>query len=522
MNQKQTNRLLLAMLCVGFLLRMIWIHHVPPGLNSDELLMAYDGACVLQTGKDHHGDWFPVFFQQSGEYRQPIYVYLAGLFSSTFGINAVTVRIVSVLCGTISILMTYLLVRTIRNNHTALIAAALVTLSPWNIFFSRLGWEPILQTPLQLMGFWMFFRWTTTRSMRDILISTVSFALTFYTYPVERLFIPLMLLSLVVLYYKPLIESWKQSLTCFFVFIILLIPSIWSYFQFYEAMQARWMFLSVFNQPGGSLLFFQHWLLHLSPMFQFITGSSFGMKGGMAYLILLPFFYTGLVQLIREKQPSGFVLIWWFLVFSIPASMTYDRYDINSIPSSMRSTCGIPILEIVSAIGIYWVYNRLSSKTRKFNFGYGIGILIVINAGYVLYNYYFQYAESNYESSHYGFDSLVEYIEENKAEYDKVIISHKIGLHPVSIAVFSNRSPSPFDHTDYPKYVLPFYHYVPTYYNWGMREYETHGTINRWYYLGEGHLLLAAKAGELTEETPLHTIHYPNGKPAFQFFEVNR
>ncbi len=522
MNQKQTAFFIVLLLCIGFFLRVVWLDSVPPGLNSDELLMAYDGASVYHTGKDHHGDWFPLFFKQSGEYRQPIYVYLAGIFSYFLGINAYSVRIVSVIFGTLSILMTYLFVKEIHNKPTALIAAALVTISPWNIFFSRVGWEPVLQTPVQLFALWMFFRWTKTHFLKHLLLATFSFALTFYTYPVERLFIPLMLLALVVLHFKQLAVHWKQTTMAFVLFLMMLIPSIWAYFQYYEAMQARWLFLSVFHLPDGYLQFVQHWLLHLSPMFQFITGSSFGMIGGQAYLVLLPFFYVGLIQLIRNNQPSGLILLWWFLVFSIPASMTYDRYDINSIPSSMRATCGMPILEIISAYGIYSVSAWLQSKNNNQYFAYIVGAFIFINAAYVLYDYYVRYAEYSIESSHYGFDQLVHYIEENKQDFDQVIISHKIGLHPISIASFSHRPPSPFDHSDYPKYVLPFYHYVPTYYPWGLREYERHGTISRWYYLGEGTLLLAAKANEITGAEPVHTIYYPNSEPAYELYTVNR
>lgn len=517
-----TSYYALAFLIVtGFLLRIIWIDTVPSGLNSDELLKAFDGASVWLTGRDHHGAWFPVFFEQSGEFSPPLYIYFSGLFSAWFGITPCTVRLPSILLGCVSIWLTFEFVNRISNAKTALVASLLVALSPWNIFYSRLGWEAIMQVPLQLIALWQFIQWYKTKSHFNLFISTTAFALTFYSYPTERLFIPLMLILTCVVSYKKWKKNYKQLMICAIWFLLLMLPTVYIYVTHNGQMQARWNFLSVFNQPDGVPIFLQQWLLHLSPLFLFITGSHFGMMGGAALLVLLPFFYMGLWNCLYRHSSSDILLLGWFIFFSIPASMTFDRYDPDSMPNSLRTTCGMPILEIISAMGITFCYQWLQSSNAKKMFASCLLTAIAINAGVVLYDYYFRYPNYAIPTSHYGFQELVEYTEAHKDEYDKIIIAHKIGLHPISIAVFSKRPPSPFSHTDYPKYVLPFYHYVPTYHDWGAAEYDRFGLISRWYYQGEGKLLIAAKAGEIDDAEPIHTVRYPNGKPAYQLYEIN-
>lgn len=516
------QNVLLVILVTTLLLRLFDVGSIPSSLNSDELLKAYDGASVWLTGKDHHGSWFPLFFEQSGEYSPPLYIYFSGLFSSCFGIGPVMVRLPSVLLGYVSVLFTLYFLRRISTEKTALVAAALVAVSPWHIFYSRIGWEAVLQVPMQLIAFLFLEKWVNDNAFKSLIISTTAFALTLYAYPTERLFIPLMLLWICMVYYKQIIQQYKQVILCLGWFVILMLPTINMYINHQQQMQARWQFLSVFHLTDGWLVFFTQWLEHLSPMFLFITGSYFGMIGGVALLVILPFFYLGLWTCVRRHNKSDLILLGWFLLFSVPASMTYDRYDSSSMPNSLRTTCGMPVIEIISAYGIMACYDWIKQEDVKKYFFYGIALLIIPNAAYVYYDYSKHYSNRVIESSQFNFQLLVKFIETFKYDYDKVIISHKIGLHPISVAAFSKESPEPFSHEDYPKYVLPFYHYVPTYHDWGTDEYNRFGTINRWFYQGEGKLLIVAKAGEIWDEKPIFTIGYPNGEPAYEFYAVER
>ena len=239
--------LMVLITALGLAERVALLGSDPPALNSDELLKTFDGASVYRTGYDHHGHGLPLFFQQSGEYSPPLYIYFSGIFSTLFGIHPMTVRLPSALLGTLSLVLTFLLVRQFASVETALWAAGLAAVSPWNVFYSRIGWEAILQTPLQLLGLAWFFQWTRTRRLLHLWLSTGMFALTFYAYPTARLFTPLLLVGMVWIFRRELFDEWRSPAICATFFFLCLGPYINELFRTYHAMQARWMFLSVFH-----------------------------------------------------------------------------------------------------------------------------------------------------------------------------------------------------------------------------------------------------------------------------------
>jgi hypothetical protein len=52
-------------------LRFIDLERVPPGLNVDEALNAYEAYSILRTGRDEWGRVFPVTFRAFNDYRRP-------------------------------------------------------------------------------------------------------------------------------------------------------------------------------------------------------------------------------------------------------------------------------------------------------------------------------------------------------------------------------------------------------------------------------------------------------------------
>ncbi|MBZ0256732.1 glycosyltransferase family 39 protein, partial [bacterium] len=193
-----------GLLLLAFLVRAMGLGYCPPAMNSDELLKAFDGASVYLTGMDHHGDRWPLFFEQSGEYSPPLYIYFSGLFSAPFGINPYTLRLPSAILGTLSVLMAYLLASRWRGDAAGWTAAILVALSPWNIHYSRIGWEAISLIPLQLCGLWLFLRWTQEDRKRDLYLAAAAFALTTYAYPTARLYTPLIGVGLLIFFFQKL------------------------------------------------------------------------------------------------------------------------------------------------------------------------------------------------------------------------------------------------------------------------------------------------------------------------------
>lgn len=515
---------LFLLLLAGFLARSVGLERVPPALNSDELLKVFDGASVYRTGMDHHGHPWPLFFEQSGEYSPPLYIYFAGLFSTPCGINGYTARLPSAVLGTLSILMTYLMVSAWAGRETGLPAAALVAVSPWNVHYSRIGWEAIALVPLQLAGLWLFVRWTRTGSVRDLVFSAVFWGLTLYAYPVARLSTLLMLVGIALVYAPVLRERIRQAAAAGGVLGVMLVPYLAAFLQNREAMQKRWNFVSILNRDDWLPLFFQQYLGHLSPRFLFLTGNENSlhyMAGGMALGVLLPFFIVGLIALFRIRRREHWLLLFWLLTFAIPSSLTYDRYDPASMPNALRSINGNPVLEIISAIGILTTLRWISKPSWARSAAAGITVAVGINAAVIGYDYAVRYPVYSAPEWQYGLEEAVQFVESRQAAYDRIVVSHQVRLHPVALACFSGRAPGPFTGADFPKYVLPFYHYTPMYRDFRMAEYEQYKPVARWYTLAPGRNLILVKAGEIEGE-PLWRIDNPDGTPAYEVFASRR
>jgi 4-amino-4-deoxy-L-arabinose transferase-like glycosyltransferase len=520
----QTSKNLFLLLAAGFIIRTVGLASVPPALNSDELLKAFDGASVYRTGMDHHGQRWPLFFQQSGEYSPPLYIYFAGLFSAPFGVNAYTVRLPSAILGTLSILMTFLFVKAVADQKTALIAAALATISPWDVHYSRIGWEAILLVPLQLAALWTFVRWSKSERLRDLLLSASFFGLTIYAYPVARLSSALLIAGLSVIYWRILWKRRSHALLAAGLFVLWLAPYLFVLSQNYEAMQARWQFVSLFNRNDALPIFIKQYFMHLSPDFLFIKGnpnSLHSLLGGMALAALAPFFFMGIYRMSQQRNREDWLLLFWFFTFAIPSSLTFDRYDPYSMPSSLRAINGLPILEIISALGIAGMLAKAKNQTSHKFLSAGIAIIIGLNATIVAYDAACNYPVRSAKTWQYGLREAIQFVESKKADYDRIIVSHKVRLHPVELACFAGREPGPFSGRDFPQYIFPFYHYIPIYQDFGMKEYQQYGLISRWYTLGKGKNLLLAEAGEIEAE-PIKRIALPDGKTAYEIFETNR
>lgn len=529
MSREMRNpRVLLALiLFAGLIPRVAGLGVSPPALNSDELLKAFDGASVYLTGRDHHGAAWPMFFEQSGEWSPPLYIYFTGLFSAPFGVNPYTNRLPSAILGTLSIGLTFLLMRRALDERAGLIAALLVAISPWNLFYSRIGWEAISLIPLQLAGLWLFMRWAQEGRFRDVMLSAAAFALTTYAYPTARLSTPLMGVGLLICFWEVLGKKARQAALGAVFYLLIQAPFVYTLLEHREAMQARWAFLSVFQSPEWPTLIVTHYLQHLSPMFLFVTGDAnpaHGLAGGVALMALAPLFALGVFSILRYRTAFGWLLLYWLLTFAIPSSLTFDRFDPRSMPNALRSVGGMPVIELISTLGIVWLWNRLGDTTVRKGVFACIAVAVIVNTGWIAYDAAVRFPVYAAPAFQYGLRDVVEYAEAHKGEYDRIVISDKVRLHPVALAIFSGRDPGPFSGKDFPKYIIPFYHYVPVYGDFRTNVYQRFAglelnQIARWYNLAPGKNLLIALPNEIDGASPVLRVAYPDGSTAYEVFE---
>ena len=93
-------------------LRTYHISQVPPALSWDEVSIGYNAYNILKTARDEHGRFFPIdTFVAYGDYKPPLAIYLTVPSIALFGLSEFGVRFPSAFFGTLTVLMTYFLVK---------------------------------------------------------------------------------------------------------------------------------------------------------------------------------------------------------------------------------------------------------------------------------------------------------------------------------------------------------------------------------------------------------------------------
>jgi dolichyl-phosphate-mannose--protein O-mannosyl transferase len=134
-------------------LRFYQLGVVPPGPQFDEAFNALDAELVMAGNR-------PLFLPANGG-REVVYTYIQAAVGALFGLNVYTLRLVSAVVGTLTVVALYFTVRGLfRRNGRWLAATTALALavSYWHIHFSHYGIRVILM-PLLLCGvfglFWL-------------------------------------------------------------------------------------------------------------------------------------------------------------------------------------------------------------------------------------------------------------------------------------------------------------------------------------------------------------------------------
>ncbi len=113
----KTGFLVVALLAAVLLLYKLG--EVPHGLSWDEAAIGYNGYATWTAHRDEWLARFPVSFRSFGDYKAPVAIYLSGLFTFLFGLNAFVVRLPFALIGIPASAIMMLLTRKILTNLLA-------------------------------------------------------------------------------------------------------------------------------------------------------------------------------------------------------------------------------------------------------------------------------------------------------------------------------------------------------------------------------------------------------------------
>lgn len=382
---------LLAIILFGSYLRLVNLEMNPNGLYVDEASTGYNAWSILLTGKDEYGKDYPLFFRFLGSYTLPLYTYLTSISIHYLGFNITAIRLVSAISGILLIPLVFLFIKKLnisKNWMLPFLGAFFLAVSPWSIFYSRVGYETNLAFFIYALG--LLFLWLSISKKWWIIPACGLLAVSTYTYQTERLLAPLTLISFIFLFKDDFLkkENRKIIITGFIIFLIILSPQISLLFTPASSARGFGLFYdeAIANKAKemGIVLaflreFFSQYFSYFSPRNLFFQTDSDLQRSlpelSTFYPWMIFLFIPGIYVLIKDinKVVKKFILMCLILT-PIPASLAGDPF------STQRA---LPLLLPVTLIIIIGLDKLLTTRHRALF----LGCVIVLSISSMLYLY---------------------------------------------------------------------------------------------------------------------------------------
>lgn len=448
--------LLAAVILLAMFLRLYKLDSLP-ALNADEAAHGYNAYSLLITGKDEHGNSWPIHFQSFNDYKPGLYTYLTIPFVYFGGLSELPVRLPGALAGIGTIVVVYFLAEEITSKKSslfALVSALFLAISPWHIHFSRGGWEVQVATFFITLGLLLFFRAIKNKRTLTFTTSIICFALSLYTYHSARLIVPLLGLGFVIFYWRDLIKLWKQILISLCIGIVVLIPLAHDLFGPAGLSRATGVGLfadtgplSRINEQRGehrnfsglsaklihnkpvnyTLAFLENYSEHFWGEFLFLSGDDIQRNKvpemGQMYIFDVVFLIFGLVFVIRKPTKKWGVVIWWLIVAPTAAAMTFQS------PHALRAENMVIPLVLISAYGLTYLLkifrNKFSNRIILSTGYFMVALMLVWGFARYQHLYWVQMNRAYPYSSQYGAKEVSEYIRNIYDDVDKIYITDR-------------------------------------------------------------------------------------------------
>jgi 4-amino-4-deoxy-L-arabinose transferase-like glycosyltransferase len=459
-------------------LRLYKINSFPPSLYWEEVALGYDAYSILQTGKDHHGNSFPIVaFESFGDWKPSLYFYVLVPFIWLLGLNDLAVRLPAVLSGVLIVIAIGIICRylaekikqkyRLKNFEPQVlgkIAMLIASISPWAIQFSRAAWEVNLATCLISWSVVTGYKFISLKADKKncrqrylyFFATVIMLSLSMYCYHAARVISPLLGLAVVLMWLKKqsfqIKKSWLTLSLGIILAIILTLPLLMSLKS--EQVSNRFAETSIFSnleiieesnlrrqQAGNSLssrIFYhrytlfarevlKNYLSHFRLDFLFISGDINPRHSvqfvGQLYHIELLFLIIGLFFLIKYRHYQLKLILWWILIGVLPASLT------EAAPHALRTLPTMPVFLITISFGVYifylWLLELFRKNFRKSTYQQLIKKVFIglIGAVYLFefcnfWRYYSKvYAQDQSQEWQYGYQEMIEQINQFRNQY---------------------------------------------------------------------------------------------------------
>jgi 4-amino-4-deoxy-L-arabinose transferase-like glycosyltransferase len=540
------KKIIFTILILAAVLRFYNLGSNPPSLYWDEVSLGYNAYSILTTGRDEHGEFLPLTrFIAFGDYKPAGYIYATVPSIAIFGLNEFAIRFPSALAGTLTVLVTYFLVKelfkekkwTMDNGKWKIslpaLSAFLLAVSPWHLQFSRGAFEANLATFFGVTAIYFFLK--GIKQGKFLIPSALFFTLSMYTFNTHRIFIPIIILVLAALNRRELIRQPKHAVAGGLLGLVLIAPLV--PFLLSREGQLRFQEVTIFRnldpivtanerieREGSSLWaraihnrriqfaleFAKHYFDHLRADFLFFSGDVNPRLGtrdqGLLYPIELPLLLIGIYVLVKKKHPAMTLLCLWLFIGILPSATARET------PHALRTMNVLPAPQIIAAIGIVGALQLVNTKKL-------LGSLLITSYSlliiYYLHTYHIHYPDHWAISWQYGYKQTVNSLALLQDDYDRVYVTNKYGRPYIYLLFYQKYAPQSFWETrDAERDWFGF---------WTVKGFDKYifsdppakedENTQRW-------LLVTGPDGLPQKANPIEKILFPNGDTVFEIGEL--
>jgi len=549
--------LLILVALLATFIRTYNIGKVPQSLNWDEVALGYNAFSVLKTGHDEYGKFLPVVLQSYDDYKPALYAYFVVPFVAILGLTEQAVRLPSATAGVVAVVIVYFLVLELLGERKlklfdhevgvttiALVTSLLLAISPWHIQFSRISFESNVGLTINLLAFLLFMK-----ALKKPILLPLSFmvaALNIHMYQSERVFSPLLMIVLSLIFYKQLLRFKKWVFVSIIAAFIVALPlglyiltnnnalmrakgvSIFSSQELVARSSRKLLQDDATGNTIGKILDNRRleygkaavagYISHFDLNWLFISGDIARHHApfmGLLYLFELPFLFVGIYALIFLKIEKSHKLAFfaYFLLVPIPASIT------SGVPHAVRTLNFAWTWELFIALGfISYVLFVFNQKNKAKNYFFKLLTIIyllftILNISYFLNQYFVQLNYYDAKDWLYGYKQAISYVSPMSRNYDKIVVentspldqSYMFFLFYLKVDPAYYQSIGGTASGGFAEVHKGFYNYV----------FEPLSTENE-----QGKVLLVGKPSDIPESLGKRkVILYPDGTPAIAIGE---
>jgi hypothetical protein len=369
-------------------------------MYGDELTMVYDTYSILKTGKDSTGQAFPITFKM-GAGRPGGYIYASVPFVYLLGPTEWGVRSLSLLSSLGIIVLMYFLGKKLFSEKAGLVASFIASVSLWDIYLARGGFEAHFALFLALFGL-VFFLY------KKYLPWAIAWGLTIFTYPTFKLTLPLMFL--IIVWFCGVKNLIKSKLFIVSLIILALFGGLAIRETFMGLSEQRFQNINVFSDTGVQqkiiqlvneernfstlpailkpvfynkpLQYFRtildNYTQNLSTNFLFVRGDGNPRHNpgewGMLYLLELPLLFVGIVSMWKNERKNLMLIVAWILITPLATMLINDAHG-------LRNALMLPPFILLTAYALTLLPKKLALLTVAIIF---IQLIFVMQRVYFL------------------------------------------------------------------------------------------------------------------------------------------